>query len=432
MNGFLTADEAKRRITAGDFDLRMKQFYGVPETELNHYRLRIVNAISRFTELYGNRPLRVFSVSGRTELGGNHTDHQGGRVLAGGISLDIIAVAAPTDSREIHVKSEGYPEDSVVLNDLEIKPDEAGTSKALLRGTAARFAALGKPVRGFAAYTTSDVLQGSGLSSSAAYEVMLGMICNDFFADSSFSLIELAMIAQYAENVYFGKPCGLMDQMACALGTVTAMDFQNADAPRCDQTALNLAQNGYALCIIDTGADHADLTSEYAAVPREMNAVANMLGAKKLRQTDEAAFWENLPDIRRVCGDRAVLRAMHFYGDNARVEKQTAALRKGDFAQYLALVKESGRSSESYLQNITPTGFAAQQPVAFALSVCAHLLNGKGAYRVHGGGFAGTVQAYVPLDMVAEFRSETERLLGRGACHVLQLRGCGASALWDK
>lgn len=431
-NNFLLAAEAKAQIVSGTFDRKLACFYGVRGDALAPYRDRIISAIDRFTEICGDRPLRVFSVSGRTELGGNHTDHQCGRVLAGGISLDMIAVAAPTDNFDIRIYSEGFPAECISLTETDMIPEERGTSAALIRGTAARFSQLGKPVGGLIAYLTSDVLPGSGMSSSAAYEVMLGTICNDFFADSSFSQAELAIIAQYTENQYFGKPCGLMDQMACALGGVAAIDFEDPAAPRWEQLRLNLAEEGYALCIIDSGADHADLTDEYAAVPAEMHAVAEMLGKRNLREADVTAFWKKLPEIREACGDRAALRAMHFFSENARAAEQASALREGRFSDYLALVNASGRSSEVHLQNIIPSGSKTQQAVAVALALCEKLLDGKGAYRVHGGGFAGTVQAYVPISQADAFRYGIDRALGEGACHILQIRACGAAALWDE
>ena len=430
--GFLSAAKIREHLAAGTFDAKMQQMYGVYADALGQYRKRISDALTAFISIYGEQPVRVFSVSGRTELGGNHTDHQHGRVLCGGISRDIIAVAAPTDKAVIRVKSEGYPEDTVDLASLSPKKDEAGRSAALIRGTAARFSALGKPVGGFCAYTASDVLKGSGMSSSAAFEVMIGTICNDFFADRAFSQAELAMIAQYAENEFFMKPCGLMDQMACALGGVTAIDFADPAAPEYTQVPLDLAAEGYALCIIDSGADHADLTDEYGAVSAEMKAVAHTLGKDVLRNTDESAFWQALSEIRKQCGDRAVMRAIHFYGDNARVPKQIEALRNGDFNTYLRYVNASGESSAFALQNIYASGQQREQAVAVTIALCRHLLNGTGACRVHGGGFAGTVQAYVPLDQVDAFRVAVDAVLGEGACHVLQIRACGACALWNE
>ncbi len=430
-NNFLLASDAKHRVLTCVFDRKLEQYYGVSGNALTPYRQRLVRAIDRFTEVFGDRPLRIFSASGRTELGGNHTDHQCGRVLAGGISLDMIAVAAPNDAPEIEICSEGFPTVRISPFDTDTRPEECGSSAALVRGIAARFAELGKPVQGFSAYLISDVPNGSGLSSSAAFEVLIGTICNDFFADSAFSPAEIATIAQYAENIYFGKPCGLMDQMACALGGVSAIDFEDPAAPKWEQIHLNLAKEGYALCIIDSGADHADLTDAYAAVPAEMKSVAVMLGKRTLRETDEYAFWNKLPEIRSACGDRAVMRAIHFYHENARVSDQTDALRNGRFEEFLRLVNASGRSSETYLQNITPPGNSRHQAVAIALALCERLLDGQGAYRVHGGGFAGTVQAYVPLTKAETFRLGIDRVLGKGACHILQIRACGAEALWE-
>ena len=431
IRGLLEPEQAAARVLSGEYDAKLRQFYGADGSALLPYRQRIADAVRRFTEIYGQRPLRVFSVSGRTELGGNHTDHQHGNVLAGGISLDIIAVAAPDECNQIRVQSEGYPPDTVSLDDLEAKPEESGKSAALLRGIAARFGALGRPVGGFCAYMTSDVLKGSGLSSSAAYEVMLCTICNDFFADHAFSPVDTAKISQYAENVYFGKPCGLMDQMACALGGVCAIDFADPEAPVFRQVPLDLAKEGYVLCIIDSGADHADLTDEYAAVPAEMSAVAKQFGKSVLRDVPEADFWGHLAYLRQKCGDRAVLRAVHFYGDSARVIRQADALEQGDFSAYLSMVKESGRSSAFALQNIYASGSTKQQAVAVTLALCEELLREKGAFRVHGGGFAGTVQAYVPADRAEAFREAADTVLGAGACHVLQIRSCGAAALWD-
>ena len=430
-NAFLMPDELKDRLCSGVFDAVLKRIYSIETEQTEPYRRRILSAVDAFTVKYGEQPVRVFSVSGRTELGGNHTDHQHGCVLAGGISLDIIAVAARTDDGMMRIQSEGYPETVLPADDLEIHDGEAGTSASLLRGTAARFAELGYRPGGFCAYMISDVQKGSGLSSSAAFEVMIGTICSDFFAGGAFSPAELAMIAQYAENVYFGEPCGLMDQMACALGGVTAIDFADPQNPKWEQLDLNLPAEGYVLCIIDSGADHADLTEEYAAVPAEMKTVAAELGCEVLRDTDEELFWSGISRLRSRCGDRAVLRAVHFYSENKRVRKQAEALREGRFSDYLALVSESGRSSTCALQNIFAAGSTNRQAVAVALALCEKLLDGSGAFRVHGGGFAGTVQAYVPAGCAEDFRRQADAVFGAGACQVLRIRNCGACALWE-
>lgn len=430
--GFLVPSAAAACTERGLFDPMLRVLYGAEGAALGRWRTRVLQTLARFEAIYGECPIRIFSVSGRTELGGNHTDHQHGCVLCGGISQDILCVAAKTDDNVIRVHSEGYDEIAISLDDTDVRASEYGTSASLIRGTAARFAALGKPVGGFSAYMISDVPKGSGMSSSAAFEVILGSICNDFYARDAFSRAELAMIAQYAENVYFGKPSGLMDQMACALGGVTAIDFAEPAVPKWEQIPLNLGKEGYALCIIDSGADHTDLTEEYTAITDEMRAVARELGGGVLRDITETHFYQAIPALRVKCGDRAVLRAMHFFGDNARVVTQAKALKDSRFDEYLALVNASGHSSELALQNIYAAGSKAQQAVAVALTLCRHLLCGKGACRVHGGGFAGTVQAYVPLGECERFRAGCDAVLGEGACHIMQIRSVGATALWDR
>ncbi len=431
----------RQLLDTGALDKTLSQFYGCLGDALLPYRIRIHKTLDDFIRLYKLRypdcedceaiGVQVFSVSGRTELGGNHTDHQHGSVLAAGVSMDILAVAAPIGTPEIVLQSEGYAPEQIALSDLICRKEEQGTSAALIRGTAARFAALGYPVGGFIATMTSAVLKGSGLSSSAAFEVMIGTICNHFYANNRFSAVTLAMIAQYAENEYFGKPCGLMDQMACALGGVVAIDFADPQQPQFEQVTLDLNKEGYALCIIDTGGDHADLTEEYAAIPAEMKLIAKELGADVLRDTDPAVFWSQLPKLRARCGDRAVMRAIHFYADNARVSQQIKALSEQRFDDYLALVTASGRSSVVALQNIFSCHKPQQQAVSLTLALCEQLLAGKGAYRVHGGGFAGTVQAYVPLADCEHFCKEIEAVLGEGACHILAIRAIGATALLD-
>ncbi|MBE6848210.1 MAG: galactokinase [Ruminococcus sp.] len=432
-----TVAQAKAYIAGGALDARLEGLYGCCGEALAPYRTRLTDAVDAFVQQYGSRfacppdeiPVQIFSVSGRTELGGNHTDHQHGRVLAAGVSLDVIAVASPVAEPVIAVKSEGYPEDVISTDDLSVQENEIGRSAALIRGTAALFAERNISVGGFVAYTTSSVLKGSGLSSSAAFEVMLGAVCNHFFAQDALSLDTLAIIAQGVENRYFGKPCGLMDQMACALGGVVAIDFADPAKPVWEQVTLDFAKEGYAFCIIDTGGDHADLTDDYAAIPAEMKAVAAQLGAAVLRDADEDAFRANLPAIRAACGDRAVMRAIHFFDDNNRVPKQIAALAEGRFDDYLRMVTESGRSSLANLQNIFSCRHPQQQAVTLTLALCERFLAGRGACRVHGGGFAGTVQAYVPAEECEAFRKAMDSVLGEGACHVLNIRREGAAVL---
>ena len=378
-----------------------------------------------FSAQFGSAPEAYFSAPGRTEIGGNHTDHQHGRVLAGAVNLDTLAAVRVSGRNEIRILSEGYPLCTVSLGDLSPKKEEENTTAALIRGVAARFWELGAELRGFDAFVTSTVLPGSGLSSSAAFEVLLGTVCNALFFENRLSAPEIAKIGQYAENVYFGKPCGLMDQMASAVGNLVSIDFADPEAPAVTPVDFDFAACGYALCIIDSKASHADLTDEYAAIPQELGRVCAHFGKQYLRQVPEEDFFGALPELRRACGDRAVLRAVHVYEDNRRVDRQVSALRAGDFDAFLALVKESGYSSYMYLQNVIPAGYVDHQDMAVALALCERLLGGRGAYRVHGGGFAGTVQAFVPEDQLERFRAGIDKVLGEGACHVLTIRPWG-------
>ena len=366
-----------------------------------------------------------FSAPGRTEIGGNHTDHQYGCVLAAAVNLETVADVTLNDQNVILVQSEGYPVVQVDLTDLSVHEEEKNSTAALIRGVAAAFAERGAKLQGFNAVVKSTVLPGSGLSSSAAFEVLMGTICNELFFDGKLTAVEIAQIGQQAENVYFGKPCGLMDQMASSVGSMVFIDFEDPAQPRIEKIPFDLAKAGYALCIIDSGADHADLTDEYAAIPGEMKKVCAFFGKEVLRQIPKAAFMEALPELRITVSDRAVLRALHIYQENDRVVRQVEALKSGEMDTFLNLVKESGRSSWMYLQNITPTGAVAHQEVAVALALCEDLLMGKGAYRVHGGGFAGTVQAFVPLEMLTDFCERIEKVLGAGSCHVLNIRENG-------
>ncbi len=375
-----------------------------------------------FRAAFGCEPQRYFSAPGRTEIGGNHTDHQRGRVLAAAVNLDTRAAVRENGTHIIRIQSQGYPLNEVDLGCLEPREAEINSTPALIRGVAARFAQLGCRVRGFDAYIESTVLPGSGLSSSAAYEVLIGTIINGLFFENKVSQPEVAMVGQYAENVFFGKPCGLMDQMASAVGNLVTIDFLDKDAPVIRPVDVDFAAFGHALCIIDTRASHADLTDEYSAIPGEIKAVCLQLGKEVLTQIPEEEFYANIPALRESCGDRAVMRCIHFYQENARVPRQVEALEKGDFAEFLRLIKESGYSSYMYLQNVIPAGYKEHQDVAIALGLCEHLLAGRGAYRVHGGGFAGTVQAFVPMDMLEAFRGGMDAVLGEGSCHVLNIR----------
>lgn len=417
-----------QRIREGAYDALFARLYG--ESRVEAQRDRYCEAAAAFIDTFGEaEELVLFSAPGRTEIGGNHTDHNHGRVLAASVNLDVIAVAAPRADGRVRVKSKGYDMDEVSLDDLDVRDAEKNHSAALVRGTAARFAQLGYRVGGFDAYTTSDVLKGSGLSSSAAFEVLLGAILNQLYNGGAVSAVEVAKIAQYAENVYFGKPSGLMDQTASSVGGLVFIDFADPQTPLVERVEFDFAHCGYTPCILDSGADHADLTDEYAAIPQEMRSVARCFGKEVLREVNEAEFYAQLKQVREQTGDRAVLRAMHFFDENRRVLEQVQALKNGDFEGFLAGVRDSGRSSWMLLQNIIPLGSTAHQQMALAQALCEKLLDGRGACRVHGGGFAGTILAFVPDEMLGQFRSGAEAVLGAGSCHVLSIRQTGGTRL---
>ncbi len=415
--------EWKNQLAAPELQKKLAHLYCCDEAAAAPYAQRLADLCDAYAGRFGTPDkLALFSAPGRTEIGGNHTDHQHGRVLAGSVNLDIIAAVALNGENVIRVQSEGHPANEVCLDVLSPMPEEVGSSNAIVRGVAARFAAMGCKLQGFNAYTRSNVLTGSGLSSSAAFEVMVGTIINHLFFENKVSAVEIAQIGQYAENVFFDKPCGLMDQTACSVGNMITIDFADPAAPVVEHIDFDFASTGHALCILDSGASHADLTDEYAAIPAEMKSICRLLGAEFLRDVPEETFYAAIPAIRAEVGDRALLRAMHFYADNARVPRQVAALKAGDFDTFLQLVNESGRSSWLYLQNVVPAGYKEHQEVALTIALCQRLLKGRGACRVHGGGFAGTVQAFVPQDLLADFIAGTEAVLGKGACHVLSIR----------
>ena len=371
----------------------------------------------------------LYSAPGRTEIGGNHTDHQHGRVLAGSVNIDMIAAAAPNSLNQLRVQSEGYDLCVIDLSNLAARKEEENTTMALLRGECEAFRQRGAKLSGLDVYISSNVPKGSGVSSSAAFEVLIGVILNDCFMAEKVSPIAIAQIGQWAENVYFGKPCGLMDQMASSVGNIITIDFADPAHPDVEPVAVDFSKAGLALCILDSCADHADLTDEYAAVPAECRAVAAVCGGEVLRDVPFETFLAKLPECRKQCGDRAVLRAFHIYADNDRVAKQVAALREGDFDTFLRLVNESGHSSWEYLQNVIPAGYKEHQEMGVTIAAAKHYLNGKGAVRVHGGGFAGTAQAFVPVEMLADFKAHMEAILGEGRCHVLNIRPEGGAVL---
>jgi galactokinase len=427
-----TIEEILTALDSGRGDERLSQVYGQPAHTLGDVKQRIHQVAAGFQSAYGkgsDTPALIVTAAGRTELGGNHTDHQRGKVLAASVNLDALACCAPNGTHQVNIHSEGYGVTSVSLDQLEPVKEEENTTASLVRGILARITSEGYPVAGFDAYLTSNVPAGSGLSSSACYEVLVGEMVNGLFCQEKLSLAEVAMIGQYAENVYFGKPSGLMDQMACALGGIVTIDFQDAQNPVYRSIPIDFAAQNMALCIIDTGADHADLTGDYAAIPVEMGQVAACFGKTVLSEVDPADFYAAIPQVRKEAGDRAVLRAIHYYNDVSRVDQEVAALDEGNFQRFLELVSESGRSSFMYLQNIETYRSAASQPVAISLALAEHLLQGEGAFRVHGGGFAGTIQAFVPLSRLEHFVSGMDAVLGQGATKVLSIRPVGGAVL---
>lgn len=421
--------ELRRALDSGALDGTLARLkYSEPAAA----RERVAGVLEGFARSFGAgeaAPAVLCSAPGRTELCGNHTDHQQGRVLAGAVNLDFLACAGPNGTGRIRFQSEGWPLVEIELDGLGPRTAERESTAALVRGMAELVAQRGFEVTGFDVYAVSDVLPGSGLSSSAACEVLLGVIENCLFCGGSLSPVEIAQLGQRAENVYFGKPSGLMDQMACSVGGAVAIDFADPQQPKVRGVRVDLEALGYALCIIDSGASHAALTGEYASIPEEVGKIAASFGKRVLREVDEAEFMRALPELRRSAGDRAVLRAMHFFADDRRSALEAAALERGDVDAFLALVRESGHSSWELLQNITPTGAVREQAMAVALAVAGRALGGRGACRVHGGGFAGTIQAFVPLDMLEGFRAEVEAALGAGSCHVLDIRPEGGAVL---
>ena len=416
-------------LRAGSHDQALAALYALDggQDSRGRARDRACHVVQSFLEVFSpaeDAPAALFSGPGRTEIGGNHTDHQHGRVLCGSVDLDMLACAAPNGKPVIRIQSEGYPALEIGLDDLSVREEEKNTSAALVRGVAARVKELGYPLSGFDACAVSTVLSGSGLSSSAAYETLVGNIFNHFCCGDKLDPIAIAKIGQYAENVYFGKPCGLMDQMGSSVGGAVFIDFNDPAAPVVEQVGYDFTKSGHALCIVDTGSSHGDLTDDYAAVTREMGAVAAHFGKAVLRDVSVTDFRAAIPALREECGDRAVLRAMHFYDDDRTANLEAAALKNGDFDFFLTLVNQSGLSSALHLQNTWSVHDTRQQAIPLALAEAERLLDIR-AVRVHGGGFAGTIQAWVPVDDLEAFKTGMEALLGQGKCHVLHIRPQG-------
>lgn len=409
---------------SGVYEKLLHEIY-VDESMLAYQTERYIQAIKSFEELYGEKEVSVFSAPGRSEVCGNHTDHQFGKVLATSINLDVIAVVAKTDDMAVTIKSEGYAVTKVDLKNLAVDEKEFGTSKALIRGVAAGVKEAGYEIGGFEGYATSDVLSGSGMSSSAAYEVLMGTIFSGLFNEMKLDPVFIAKISQKAENAFFGKPCGLLDQMACSVGGLVHIDFADPQKPEIKRVHVDFEPFGYSLCIVDTKGSHAGLTADYAAVSGEMKKVAAYFGKEVLRDVTEEELFKNIPAIRKEAGDRSVLRAIHWFEEMKRVDAQVEALESGDFEEFKRLIKASGASSFEYLQNVYSTSKLDDQSIPVGLAVSQVILDGKGVSRVHGGGFAGTIQAFVPNDMVAEYRAALDSVFGEGACMVLKVRPMG-------
>ncbi len=425
----MSLQKIRMAVKSGGYDKDFNLLYRSADSA----RLRYLKAVCEFEKLYGDAGVvNFFSAPGRTEVGGNHTDHQHGRVLAGSVDLDVIAVVAENSDNTVRIKSEGYDMDVIDLNQLDAVKSEEGKAISLIRGMCAFIKQAGFKIGGFNAYTTSNVLKGSGLSSSAAFEVLVGVILSHLFNNGEIDAVEIAKLAQKSENLYFGKPCGLMDQMASSVGGFTAIDFADPKNPIIEKIDFDLAAHNHSLCIINTGGNHADLTGDYAAITEEMRAIANALGHDYLRDINEDEFFAKISALREDCGDRAVIRAMHFLADNALVVEEKEALLNNRFEDFLSMIKKSGNSSFRYLQNVFSVSAPKEQGLSLALALTERFLKGRGGYRVHGGGFAGTIQAFVPDDMLAEYKKIIEAAFGEDSCYVLNIRPVGGYALSAK
>jgi len=417
-------NELRAEMESGMYDSRLKDIY-VDEKMVPYNRERYVKAIDRFKELYREEEVEIYSAPGRSEVCGNHTDHQNGHVLATSVNLDAIAIVTGTDDMTIHLVSDDMPEEIIDISDVERNADEEGTTKALIKGVVAGIEDYGYKIGGFKAYITSDVLMGAGMSSSAAFESLIGTILSGLYNHMKISSVDIAKIGQYAENVFFGKPCGLMDQMACAVGGLIYIDFLDKANPVIKQVPCDFEANQYSLCIVDTKGSHADLTDDYAAIPEEMRQVAKFFGKELLTEIAPSEFFSNIALLRGHISDRAVLRAMHFYTEQARVDEGVKALEANDFGRFLDVIRRSGDSSGKLLQNIYSTKDVHTQNVMVALGASEYFLGDEGVCRVHGGGFAGTIQAFVKNAAVDGYKNSIESIFGEGTCHVLKVRPYG-------
>lgn len=422
--------QLKKELESGKYDELLVDIYE-DKSLLEYQRKRYIKLLGMFKETFPERNVAIYSAPGRSEVCGNHTDHQKGEVLATSVNLDAVAVAAYNNEEKIKVVSDGYPMLTIDLTKLEKSAADEGTSVGLIKGVAGGLKKEGYKVLGFNAYVTSDVLIGAGLSSSAAFETIIGTIISGLFNEMQISAVKIAQVGQFAENVFFGKPCGLMDQMACSVGGLIHIDFQDTQNPVVNKVNVDFGKYHHSLCIVDTKGSHQDLTADYAAVPEEMKAVAAFFGKEVLREVDEADFYANVSKVREAVNDRAVLRAIHFFEENKRVESIVKNLNAGNFEAFLQLITASGNSSFKYLQNVYTSKNVENQGVSVGLAASELALKGKGATRVHGGGFAGTIQAFVPDEQVEEYRNFMDNVFGKGSCHVLKVRKYGGMKVID-
>lgn len=426
----MKASELIEKIGSGALDNELKRVY-VTDDAVEYQKPRYIRTLKKFIELFDDdRDVFVLSAPGRTEICGNHTDHNNGKVLAASVNLDAIAVAAKNDKLVIHEKSEGHSANIVDISDLTPSKSEYGKSAAMIKGIAAGLNNSGYKIGGFDACTTSDVMGGSGLSSSAAFEVLLGNVISHLFNNGEIDAVTIAKAAQYSENIFFGKPSGLLDQMASSVGTFVTIDFKSTQNPVIKKIDFDFSNSGYSLCIVDTHGNHSDLTDDYAAVRGEMEAVAKAMGKDVLREIDAADYFKAIPQLAKKVNDRALLRATHFFNENVRVEQAIDALEKNDFDAFKSVIIESGFSSFLYNQNVFTSKNPTEQKLSLALCLSQQLLEGKGAWRVHGGGFAGTIQAFVPNDMLEEYKKVMDDVFGEGSCYVLIIRPVGGTRVF--
>lgn len=420
----MEARELQLEIAAGKYDDLLLDIY-VDEAKITYQKQRYTKAIGEYVSVFGNEDVEIYSAPGRSEVGGNHTDHQQGEVLAASINNDAIAIVHLMQDQVVRIASERYGILTVYLDDIDMVESEKETTISLIKGVLYKAQQMGYKIGGFQAYVTSDVLIGAGLSSSAAYETLIGTILSGLYNEMKIDPIEIAIIGQFAENVYFGKPCGLMDQMACSVGNLVHINFADIKNPKVEKVTFDLNKHGYSLCITDTKGSHADLTADYAAIPKEMKNVAACFGKDVLLGITVEDILKNIAIVRGQVGDRGVLRALHFIRENERVRKEVEALENEDIDTFFKEVANSGNSSFKYLQNVYSNTDVQHQNVSLALAISEDFLGKNGVCRVHGGGFAGTIQAFVKNDIVIEYQKIMDKVFGQGACSVLKIRKYG-------